>query len=655
MKNISKILAVILSLIMIASTTYAITLAKNYDTTDATSFTFTDDGITADDGAYNGYTIDGTNLSIKAGGTYIVSGSSTDGTITIKKGTTGVVLILNNLNLTSSNTAPIACNKSSEVTIVAESGSVNTLTDNAYNNDENYPDNTNAENAVIKCKDGSKVKLCGSGTINVVSNGKNGIKSGSTTETEGDAYLNIEDVTLNITTTVNDAINAESTLNILSGNITVSATDDAIHSDYNLNIGAENTDGPTIKINESYEGIEGATLNIYSGNIEVHAEEDGINAANGDLTDYSFELNIYGGNIYVDAKTGDGIDSNGTLNIYGGNIDVFSSESSDNAPLDSESTFKVEGGTVFAMGQSGMTQNPNSATQKYITFGAGGFGGGGMMPNDMNNQTTDAPTPPDNTDGNAPQMNGQTPPDMNGQKPQRGDMNGQNGQNMQSSISIKAGDVVKILDSKGNIVYSQTALRNASYVFFTSPNLTEDETYTLTVNDVESASTDNSNMNNGGMIPNQEQGQGQGQTEEQNQEDTQTNTDTDSGTVTDESTDNNNDTNNAQTDDTSSVAENENAIANTDTNINTSANTNNTNNQTDADANDGTNTNTSNITSGSTSTSNSADNVTTGTVSTNPHTGVESNLIIILSVAGVALLGLASAGIVIKKRKGKNN
>ena len=87
---------------------------------------------------------------------------------------------MDGLTLTSSDTAPIACNKSSEVTIVAASGTTNTLTDSAQSNDNSYPDNEKTENAVIKCKDGSDVTICGSGTLNITATGKNGIKSGAT-------------------------------------------------------------------------------------------------------------------------------------------------------------------------------------------------------------------------------------------------------------------------------------------------------------------------------------------------------------------------------------------------------------------------------------------------------------------------------------------
>ena len=288
-----------------------------YDTDGATAFTFTDIAITAKDGDYTGYNIDGTALTIEAAGTYIVSGSCHSGSITVKKGVTGVTLVLSGLTLTADGTAAIACNKSSGVTIVAQDGTTNILSDTETNNDDSYPDNTNAENAVIKCKDGSQVTLCGSGSLTVNANGKNGIKSGATTDEEGEAWLVIRDLTLTISAPVNDAINAEASLTILSGDLTIDAGDDAVHSDYYLTVGAAGTDGPTITVNSCNEGLEAADLNIAGGNITIHAGDDCLNAANSDLTGYAFTLSISGGTLVMDTTSGDGIDSNGTLTSGG--------------------------------------------------------------------------------------------------------------------------------------------------------------------------------------------------------------------------------------------------------------------------------------------------------------------------------------------------
>ena len=274
-----------------------------YDTDGATAFTFTDIAITAKDGDYTGYDIDGTALTIEAAGTYIVSGSCQSGSITVKKGVTGVTLVLSGLTLTADGTA-------------------NILSDTETNNNDSYPDNTDAENAVIKCKDGSQVTLCGSGSLTVNANGKNGIKSGAATDEEGEAWLVIRDLTLTISAPVNDAINAEASLTILSGDLTIDAGDDAVHSDYYLTVGAAGTDGPTITVNSCNEGLEAADLSIAGGNITIHAGDDCLNTANSDLTGYAFTLSISGGTLVMDTTSGDGIDSNGTLSISGGTVMV---------------------------------------------------------------------------------------------------------------------------------------------------------------------------------------------------------------------------------------------------------------------------------------------------------------------------------------------
>ena len=321
------------------------------DIADAVVLTFTDSGITAQDGTA-GYEIDGTALTITESGIYAVSGSCADGTIQIKKGTTGVTLILNGLDLSSGDSAAITCGKSGEVTILAADGTQNALSDTEQNNDDNYPDNSDAENAVIKCKDGSAVTLGGTGALTVTANGKNGIKSGAATEEDGEASLTIRDLTLHINAPVNDAINAEQLLNVESGTLTIDAADDAIHCDMILNIGADGTDGPTIDITSCYEGLEGAELNVLSGNITINASDDCINAANSDLTGYAFTLTISGGTIDAYSSGGDGFDSNGELIITGGTVVVWTANTADNEPLDADGTITVTGGTVLAAGGS---------------------------------------------------------------------------------------------------------------------------------------------------------------------------------------------------------------------------------------------------------------------------------------------------------------
>ena len=401
---------------------------------EATTITFTDTAVTASNAA--GLEIDGTALTIDGAGTYLLTGQCADGSVKVQKGTTGVTLVLSGLDLTSQTTAPIVCGKSSQVAIVAAEGTENTLEDTENNSE--VSGNVDAENAVIKCKDGSKVTLQGGGTLNILAKGKNGIKSGATTQAEGEASLTVQELTLNIEAPNNDGINAEAALNIESGTLTLSAGDDALHCDYVLTVGSENTQGPTVTVTASNEALEGATVNLRSGTLNITSTDDCINAANKDLTDYDFAINISGGTVTAYSSTGDGFDSNGNLTISGGTVAVWTANGADNEPLDADGTVTISGGTVLAAGGSrGMGMNLN-AQQPCLIFG-----------------------------GDADRMDGPG----------------------NAATLLTENSSFSILDAQGNILFSGTAPCNTAYLLFSAPDLTDGTTATLSSGDTETAAT----------------------------------------------------------------------------------------------------------------------------------------------------------------------
>ncbi len=434
------------------TTDTAVAEAASYSLADAVTFTFTDDGITASADS-SSYKIDGCSLTIKESGTYVLSGSCADGSIKVKAGGSGVTLILNGLDLTSADTAPIVCGKSSVVTIVAAEGTANTLTDSAANNADDNPDNDNAENAVLKCKDGSQVTLCGTGSLTLNANGKNGIKSGAAnTDEDGttqDASLTIRELTLTINAPVNDAVNAGQALNVESGTLTIAAGDDALHCDLVLNIGAEGTAGPDITITGCYEGLEGAAINVYSGTIDITATDDCLNAANPDLTDYDYAMNIYGGTITAYSTSGDGFDSNGSMTFTGGTVAVWTANTADNEPLDADGTITVTGGTILAAGGSSGMGMTIDAQQAYVTFGEsagmGGMGGPGGRPGEESEASTEAGT--DSAESTA--------------------------------LSLAAGDSFTLVNAAGETVYSGTAVCATRYLFYSSADLGDGESYSI--------------------------------------------------------------------------------------------------------------------------------------------------------------------------------
>ena len=305
---------------------------------------------------------DENDIKITSSGTYVVSGTCSDGNITVKKGTTGVVLVLEDLNLTSTTGATVSVNKEAEVKIII-SGSV-VLTDNENPDDEYSSDADVADaydGAALKAKANSSVYVTGDGTLTINGNAKNGVKAGD------DSSIIFDGVTVNITA-VNDGINGNYDVSLLSGTFNIAAGDDAIHADHILSIGSEDGSGPTIRVTESTEGLEGTVVNIYGGDISIVSSDDAINAANADNAyegelDYSF--NMMGGKVVINSK-GDGIDSNGNVNLIGGSATINSASGGGEAGIDYD-------------GQYYISNNFNLNNKS-------GVSGADMMPGGMNGQ-----------------------------------------------------------------------------------------------------------------------------------------------------------------------------------------------------------------------------------------------------------------------------
>ena len=320
-KRSGKLFALLLAAALLVSLLAFPAAAEDYDTNGATAFVFSDDAIEVIEGEATGWKIEGTALTINGSGVYVVSGSCSDGSITVKKGTTGVVLILEDLDLTSTTGAAVSVNKESEVQIVV-SGSV-TLTDAENPADEASEDAEVADaydGAAIKVKAGSSVYLTGDGTLTVNGTAKNGIKSGD----DASLVIDGENLTVDITA-ANDGINANYDLTIASGTVTISAADDALHADRILTVGsADGSSTPTVTVTNSNEGLEGTVVNIHSGTVTVSSNDDAINAANSDnlyADQLTYAINITGGDVTISSRL-DGLDSNGDINVTGGALTI---------------------------------------------------------------------------------------------------------------------------------------------------------------------------------------------------------------------------------------------------------------------------------------------------------------------------------------------
>lgn len=193
-----------------------------------------------------------------------------------------------------------------------------------------------------------------------------GIKSGSSISITGGTFdLNTSD----------DSIHSNGNVAISGGNYTISSGDDGIHADNVLTI-----ENGTTTISKSYEGLEGTEIYIKGGNISINASDDGINAAGENDTESNEQmmgprrdnfssstgtLYISGGNLYINAD-GDGLDSNGNTEMTGGYVVVEGPTNAGNGALDYDGTFNISGGTLLAIGSTGMDESPSSSSTQYI-------------------------------------------------------------------------------------------------------------------------------------------------------------------------------------------------------------------------------------------------------------------------------------------------
>ena len=298
--------------------------SSSYTTSNATLIRFTDSAAKAA-GKYSGYEIDGTDVSITAAGTYVFSGDCGDGSITVKKGVSGVTIVLNGLTLTNADSAAITLNKTAEAELIAAAGTTNTVADTAGSNDEN---------AAVKVKSGASLSISGTGALTVDGNAKNGIKGAA------DAVITVDEVKLTIEAE-NDGLSCDDELTIAGGTLDITAGGDAVKASPDTD---ENPDTTSL-----------GNVTIKGGSLTLHAAEDGVQA-DGDLTisGGTFDVTANGGHTTTltdDSASCKGFKAGGALTVTGGTVNVDSADDALHAGTD----MTITGGTLtLATGDDGV-------------------------------------------------------------------------------------------------------------------------------------------------------------------------------------------------------------------------------------------------------------------------------------------------------------
>ncbi len=284
-----------------------------YDEETAVSVTLADGATSCDD---NSVSIEDDTVTISKEGTYILSGSLSNGQIIIDADENAKIqLVLDNAAINCGTSAAIYVRQADKVFVTLASGSENTLSNTS---DFVAIDDNNIDGVIFSKSD---LTLNGSGSLTVnaayghgivskddlvitsgtytitaakhalsgkdsvriadgvitLDAGTDGIHS-ENTDKDGKGFIYIAGGDINIEAD-SDGMDAEETLQIDGGSMTIAAGDDGVHSDADLII----TDG-TIDVTQSYEGLEGMTVTIEDGDISVVSSDDGLNAA-GDPAD----------------------------------------------------------------------------------------------------------------------------------------------------------------------------------------------------------------------------------------------------------------------------------------------------------------------------------------------------------------------------------
>lgn len=351
------------------------------EATKAVTVTLNGIGAQADSDAVQ---ISGSDLSITEAGTYVLSGTLENGTVTVAADPEDEVqLVLNGVSIHSDSFAALYVAQADRVVITLAEGSENRLT----NGGSFTARDENNVNAAVYARD--DISFAGPGSLQISSPGGHGIAGKDGVTVTGGAYeitaadsairardsITVADGSFSLTAG-GDGLHAENTddqtlgnILITDGRFSITASDDAIHANTLLQI-----DGGSFALTAA-EGLEGTYISINGGDISISATDDGVNAAHKSSA-YTPTVEINGGSLTIVMAEGDtdGVDSNGNLIINGGTVNITG-----RSAFDYDGTAQYNGGTIIVNGQT-LDTIPNQMMGGGMGPGMGGRMNGGMGP-----------------------------------------------------------------------------------------------------------------------------------------------------------------------------------------------------------------------------------------------------------------------------------
>lgn len=278
-------------------------------------------------------------VTITAGGTYVVTGTMTEGRILVNAPKEEVTLVLQEASITCSTGSPLYVYKSKATTLYLPEGTASTLTDGTdYTFSDSYSSAAEEEpNACLYSK--SDLIIAGSGSLTVNANYNNGITGKDT------LFIQKASVTV---TAVNHGINGKDSLTIKDADITVTSGGDALRSTYDSDptLGYLVITGSALKLTAGEDGIQAETTLTISGGTATVTTAGGAGQSISDDTSAKglkagTQVTVTGGTFQLNCCD-DAIHSNGNVTISGGSFTIATGDDG----MHADDTLSISSGTI---------------------------------------------------------------------------------------------------------------------------------------------------------------------------------------------------------------------------------------------------------------------------------------------------------------------
>lgn len=468
---------------------------------------------------YKTIDVSGGSQTIKSSGIYEITGTLDDGSLSVdvdKKTDDGIVyLVLDNVSISSSSSAPIYIENAEKVVLILENGTTNTL----YQGSSVKTDDSGDPSAAVFST--CDLTITGCGTLNVTGDYNDGITSkdklkitdGTINVTSkqdgivGKDLLAVQKAAITITAgkdgmrSTNETDSGMGNLIIKDGTFTISANNDGLQAYALLEIdggtfsvatgggytGVTKTNGnggpngqntkSTSSSDASYKGLKATeSILINGGTFTLSCKDDAVHS-NGDIviTDGSFTIQ----------SGDDGIHSDTNLAISGGSVTILNSYEGIEAK-----NITVDSGTIqITSSDDGFNVNDSSGVltlnggEIHVNAGGDGLDSNGTIT--MTGGTVDVDGPTDNSNGAidydqsftisggtvlAAGSSGMAQAPESGTQPSI---------LMYFSSSQSAGTQITLKDSSGNTVAEYTPSKTFASIAISSPSLKTGGSYTL--------------------------------------------------------------------------------------------------------------------------------------------------------------------------------